>query len=384
MTLYLVTNICPQYRVKAFELLATLHKTRFLFFSEGQSEKYWERKNPTALGNFDGGYLKGLNIPGTRLRFVPILYKHLIFDRYDVLMNSVSGKMPLLLSFLIARLRRIPIVLWTGLWHHPQTLVHRISFPVLRFLYRQADAIVVYGSHVERYLRDMGVPKERIFIAWQAVDNEHFAKPISEAALLQLRQELGAEDRKIVLYVGRLEDQKGIEYLLKAVPEVAKRIPLTLVAIGTGSRGPAFRRMLQDSGFSQFQFVGFVASDHLPMYYRLADVLVLPSVTTRDFREPWGLVINEAMNQGCPVIATNAVGAAVGGLVKEGVTGLVVPERDSDAIAEALHTILGNDAIRLQMGANASEEIKRWSYGRMVSGFNEAVTYASSHRMGGR
>ena len=66
----------------------------------------------------------------------------------------------------------------------------------------------------------------------------------------------------------------------------------------------------------------------------MADVYVLPSITTRLFKEPWGLVVNEAFNQGVPVIATDAVGAAAGGLVENGVNGFVVPEGNSRAIEE--------------------------------------------------
>ena len=71
-------------------------------------------------------------------------------------------------------------------------------------------------------------------------------------------------------------------------------------------------------------------------FYAAADVLVIPSLATRHFREPWGLVANEAMNQHLPVIATDAVGAAAGGLVRHERNGLVVPAGDPDALAGAL------------------------------------------------
>ena len=66
-------------------------------------------------------------------------------------------------------------------------------------------------------------------------------------------------------------------------------------------------------------------------FYAGSDVVVVPSVPTRDFREPWGLVVNEAFNQGVPVIATDAVGAVAGGLVRHERTGLVVPAGDARA-----------------------------------------------------
>ncbi len=377
MKVEFVTNICPHYRVKAFELFARMHDTRFLFFSAGEREKYWEKRNTTSLGKFVGGYLRGFTLPGTTLRFVPSLYVHLLQDDYDVLVKCINGKLPLLLSFLVARLRGIPFVLWTGLWHHPDTLIHKLSYPFVRAIYRMSDAVVVYGSHVENYLVGIGVQREKIFIAWQAVDNALLSRDVDDTAVAELRTEIGGGGKKVILYVGRLEDHKGVEYLLEAVREFGQTVPSILVVIGTGSKSGAFEAMI---GSDIARFRGFVSNDLLPAYYKLADVLVLPSITTKDFKEPWGLVVNEAMNQGCPVIATDAVGAAVGGLVRDGVTGVVVPECDSRAIVRAFETILGNERVQNQMRVDSSAEIKKWTYERMMNGFDEAIRYASGKR----
>jgi glycosyltransferase involved in cell wall biosynthesis len=93
-------------------------------------------------------------------------------------------------------------------------------------------------------------------------------------------------------------------------------------------------------------------------------------------KEPWGLVVNEAMNQGVPVVATDAVGAAAGGLVQNGVNGFVVPERDSKALAEAIGRILNDDELRATMSRNAKRIIAGWDNERMVQGFQQAIAYA--------
>lgn len=380
VTIYFVTNICPHYRVKAFELLARLHRTRFLFFSEGSAAKYWERNNPTSTGAFDGGYVKSWKLFSNRLRFVPGLYLQLLFGNYDVLIKCINGKMPLLLSFLIAGIRGIPFVLWTGLWSHPQTLVHRFTFPVTRWIYRKADAIAVCGPHVREYLTGLGVSGDKIFVAWQAVDNETLSAPIPESELQRVRNELDINNRKVILYVGRIERQKGLEYVVESLRIVSEHVPVTFIAVGTGSYSDEMQDRLKGRGFHDFRFPGYVPNHKLPLFYRLADVLVLASITTRDFREPWGLVINEAMNQGCPVVATNAVGAVVGGLVKNGKTGLIVPERNSEALAQALEKILQDQERQKEMRAAVLEEIRQWTYERMVKGFSDAVEYASAQR----
>jgi glycosyltransferase involved in cell wall biosynthesis len=86
-------------------------------------------------------------------------------------------------------------------------------------------------------------------------------------------------------------------------------------------------------------------------FYAGSDVVVVPSIPTRDFLEPWGLVVNEAFDQGVPVIATTAVGAAAGGLVRNEQTGLVVPAGDDAALAAALRRLREDPALRERLGA---------------------------------
>ena len=82
-------------------------------------------------------------------------------------------------------------------------------------------------------------------------------------------------------------------------------------------------------------------------------MLVLPSVASKRWREAWGMVVNEAMNCGVPVIATDAVGAAAGGLVVDDETGLIVPQRDARALASAIARLLKDDPGRRRLGATA-------------------------------
>lgn len=104
--------------------------------------------------------------------------------------------------------------------------------------------------------------------------------------------------------------------------------------------------------------------------------LNMPSITTKDFKEPWGLVINEAMNQGCVIVTTWAVGAAAGGLVRDRETGLVVAEKDSVALHVAIETSLRDETSLTSMGEAAREEIAQWSPERAAEGFLKAIDFA--------
>ena len=89
----------------------------------------------------------------------------------------------------------------------------------------------------------------------------------------------------------------------------------------------------------------------------------MPSLPTRDFLEPWGLVVNEAFHQGVPVIATDAVGAAAGGLVQHERTGLIVPAGDASALQAALQRLQRNPELRARLGANARQAVASYTQG---------------------
>jgi glycosyltransferase involved in cell wall biosynthesis len=266
-----------------------------------------------------------------------------------------------------------------------RTPTHRLALPITLYVYRHADAIVVYGEHVKRYLESEGVPAERIFVAPHAVDNASYNRTVDGAELGALRRHLDLEpDTKVILYLGRLEDGKGLPVLLEAFASL-NRQDAVLVLAGSGSQRPALQALARDLGISdRVRFPGFLETASTVVYYALAWVYVLPSITTLRFKEPWGLVVNEAFNQGLPVIATDAVGAAAGGLLKDGVNGHVVPEADARALAGALKGVLDDPQRRATMSRNARAVIADWDNARMVSGFQRALDYVLRRRAGSR
>jgi glycosyltransferase involved in cell wall biosynthesis len=119
--------------------------------------------------------------------------------------------------------------------------------------------------------------------------------------------------------------------------------------------------------------LGFVPRDHLPSLYAAADVLVLPSIRTETFLEPWGLVVNEAMHQGTPAIVSDAVGAAAGGLVQDGRNGLVAPQGDAEALAARIRSLALNPGLREGLGAAARQDVAPFTYAAWVSGMRHGL-----------
>jgi glycosyltransferase involved in cell wall biosynthesis len=369
-----VTNICPHYRVTTFETLAQYYDVDFLFYSAG-NEWYWQQNHGVRAGNFRHSYLAGFQFSeGTRV--VPSLPMRLWRGNYDVIIKCINGRFALPVTYLIAKLRRKPFILWTGIWMTLDTRFHHLVFPLTLWIYRHADALVVYGEHVKRYLGSVNVSPEKIFVAAHAVDNSRYNRSLGDDKKLALRAKLNLGHAKIILYLGRLEAIKGLDYLIRAF-SLLKNHDTMLVIAGNGS----LRQELEASArllgvHDRTRFSGYVPPEEALVYYMIADLLVLPSVTMPTGKETWGLVINEAMNQGVPVIATDAVGAAAGGLVQDGVNGFIVPERDTIALTQAIERILTNSKLREEMSQNTRRLIAQWDNERMVKGFRQAIEYS--------
>ena len=239
---------------------------------------------------------------------------------YRAVVCPTAGRAALLASWAGARAGRIPVILWASLWAHPRTPAHALSYLPLRRLYRSAQAVVTYGPHVSAYVRGRGAVN--VFEAPQAVDNEFWSAPqVGEPPLqswprgeldaLRVRRATGPREgsRRAAGCVGAGRAARGQRAGAGRRTAGASATP----------RARTPRRRSTPSASSR--------RERLREVYAHADVLVVPSIPTPSFREPWGLVVNEAMNRGLAVIASDAVGAAAGGLVRDGDTGIVGARR---------------------------------------------------------
>jgi glycosyltransferase involved in cell wall biosynthesis len=243
-------------------------------------------------------------------------------------------------------------------------------------MYRFSDGIVVYGDHVKRFI--IGIDKyseTKIFTAYQVVENARFNSVISAQIKNDIRKELLIRNEQpIILCVCRIEKEKGVFDIIAAFKKL-KNDDAVLLFIGNGSQNKSFEIEISQPQFSRVKWIKQIENSKLVQYYSIASVLCLFSKTGKTWKEPWGIVINEAMNQGLPCIASDAVGAAVGGLIKNGRNGLIVPEGDVDSLVIALESIVNNSERQCEMSLNAREDIAEWTYDMMAKGFVNAINY---------
>ncbi len=289
--------------------------------------------------------------------------------RFRAVVCGTGGRVALPAAYTGARRARIPFVLWASLWTHPRSLAGASGYLPLRHVYRHADAVVTYGPHVSAYVRAKGA--RRVVEAPQTVDNGFWsndADPIRHA-------------RFQIVFVGRASREKGLQVLLSAWRASGLAAPhAALVLVGGGpdrSRAVATSAVLPGDGVV---WAGEQPAPRLRNFYAGSDVVVIPSVPTPTIRETWSLVANEAMNQGVPVIASDAVGAAAGGLVRHERTGLVVPAGDSVALAAAIGRLHDDPPLRERLGAAAREAVLPYSAEAWAAGVSRALATAGASR----
>ena len=240
-----------------------------------------------------------------------------------------------------------------------------------RVLRGQVSAVLAIGEANARYWRHYLGAEMPIFRMPYAVDNEFFQRRTAAAAPRReaLRAELGLEPgRPVILFASKLQERKRCGDLVAAHRLLGEPRPY-LVIVGDGEE----RKRLEEQAAAdqeargQVRFLGFRNQTEMPRYFDLCDVFVLPSR-----HEPWGLVVNEAMNAGRPVVVSDDVGCQED-LVRDGETGAVFPVGNVAALASAIERVLAAPEIAARLGAAARAHIGRFSFEQDVSGLREAL-----------
>lgn len=172
------------------------------------------------------------------------------------------------------------------------------------------------------------------------IDLKHFTGDISPI-------EIFCDGKLNILFVGRLEKRKGVNYLLKAYEMVKRAVPeARLIIVGPGSRlRRRYEKQVKRDRLTDVVFIGYVSQEDLPRYYKTADVFCAPATS----QESFGIVLLEAMALGTPVVATSIAGYS--SVIAHGEEGYLVPPRDVQKLAQALILLLKDESLRREMGA---------------------------------
>lgn len=262
-----------------------------------------------------------------------------------------------------------------------QTLLHRRALWKqtakqigLRALFRRAYGLYI-GSQNRRWFEYYGIPDERLFFTPYCVDNDHFQAEAARLAPARqtLQREFGITEGAgpVILTVARLIPKKQPQFLLEAFSRLRPHRRCTLLIVGSGELEDELRVRVRDQAIPDVVFAGFLNQSEVPRAYACADIFVLASA----YDETWGLVTNEAMNFGLPVIVSDKVGCGTD-IVRPGDNGFVVPANDPQPLAERLGELVADAELRRRFGARSREIIDTWSYDVTAKGVLDAVAAA--------
>jgi glycosyltransferase involved in cell wall biosynthesis len=244
-------------------------------------------------------------------------------------------------------------------------------------LFRAVDGAKVGGEDGAALAGRYGLPRDRTWDVTQSVDVAHFnsAADLSAADRARGRQELGLAGT-VFVYVGRLWEGKGVGLLLDAYASVVEQgADVSLLLVGDGQDEAAFRERAAE--LPRVVFAGFQQRDRLPYFYALADVMVFPTLG-----DPNGLVVEEALAAGLPVVSSTAAGNIARRLPPGG-PGTIFPTEDAEALAGELLRLAHDDGLRSDMARQAAPAVAGMSpeaYAIDFERFAEAVLRAPRRR----
>jgi len=297
------------------------------------------------------------------LPFYPTFYKSIEHLNLDI----VHSHVPFPVGFLghyVAKRARIPEVhtYHTHLAQYAHYAPATILEPIVKYglirlsrvFCNRTDAVIAPSTSLKRILRSYGVRKP-IYVCPTGIETKDFCRLEENEKAELCRQFDIPANKKILLFAGRIAKEKNISFLLRCFAEIAQnRDDIILVLAGSGPEHDSTMNQIKSLRLDKkTRMTGFLDKKTLAKLYGIADVFTFPSVT-----ETQGLVLCEAMAAGCPVIAMNSLGPR--DIVKDGVNGFLIDEIRSEFV-DRLDLLLGDESLRLQMGANAKRTIERFS-----------------------
>lgn len=248
-----------------------------------------------------------------------------------------------------------------------------IKKPLLQYgLFPFVDAFLYIGEENKAFYQYYRIPDKKLFFTPYCVDNKRFygeyvklrEKKFESKKTLHL-----PHDKVIILYVAKLIDKKrpfDLLYAYAAIPSDKK----ALVFVGEGYLRKDMERYVQGKGLKDVHFTGFKNQSEISAYYAIGDIFVLPS----GIGETWGLVVNEAMNSGLPIVVSDMVGSGKN-LVSQGENGFVFPMGDITKLGEHLKMLIDNKDLRESMGKKSLDLVKKYSFEQDIDGILTALDH---------
>ena len=356
MRVLFLTNIPTPYRIDFFNAFGKLCELTVAFERSDASnrDKNWLENQST---DFKSIYLKGVKI-GEDSSFSPSILKYLKMDLFDVIIIGGYSTPTGMLAIQYLNMKKIPFVLNTdgGFIKSENPLKHWIKKHFIGSAYMWLST----GKKTASYLNYYGADLDRIFCypftSLMKSDIAERILTISEKKLY--KDNLSISEEKMVISIGQFIPRKGFDNLIRSAATIQKNIGVYIIG---GEPIQEYFDIIKSLNISNVHFVKFQTKYELDKYYNASDLFVLP---TRE--DIWGLVINEAMAHGLPIITTEM---CISGdeLIKNGENGFIVPIDNLDLLSKAINSVLGSESLTKSMSQENLDKIKTYTIENMAN-----------------
>lgn len=364
-TVLYVSNIPTPYKIDFLNELGKKVEVTALFEAKGASDQGikfdWQMEMIT---NFKAVFLDEDNIKEKHINLNA--FKRVNYKKFDKIIISNYSYMTEMAILIYLKVRKIKYLLAVDGGKINKELFIKKLFK--RYLISGQGGAELYFSpckESDKFLIYYGVKPERIrrypFTSFTQKDIDE-ARNLNQAEKEKLREQLKISEKRMVLYVGQFIYRKGIDILLEACKKIDPVIGIYLIG-GI----PAQEYLEATKNMNNVHFIDFKTKEKLKLYYEAADIFVLP---TRE--DIWGLVVNEAMAYGLPVITTDQCNAGVE-LISDGFNGYIIPADDSSMLAERITHIFETEGLLAELSINSKNSIQRYTIENMASVYLESM-----------
>ena len=360
----LIQGLLAPYRYPIFEKMSSRGDWDFEVWFMGFSVKnrIWT-KDEISKYKFRYKFLKGLtfnvglkdNYP---FWFNPIVVWEIYKSKPDVIIMFGWDSLTSFIAHIACSILGIKFIIYSDSTDLEKSWRRTLTLPLVKRHIRAADGLIAGGSRAYEYLLLLGAKPKDIKISYNSVDVDRYCSLTNKykKEKHKLKSDLGINGRVLMFY-GQLITRKGVDILLQAFEQVLPIFPdLNLLVVGDGKEKENLKKFAKRHNLNNVFFIDNPGDYMVCKYYAISDVFVLPSR-----EEVWGLVANEAMAAGLPVIISSIAGSSED-LIKDGINGYKFKSQNIDDLVSKIKLILGKDGRSKQMGANAYSLIKSFNF----------------------
>jgi glycosyltransferase involved in cell wall biosynthesis len=370
----IIHNIISPHVEPLFKEIAKKYDLTVLYCAEREKNRTWNKK-PTG---YKYKILKNVSIEiGGSDLFTYFINPEIITVLKklgpDVIISCGWDLFAYQVAFFFAKLHRIKFILWSGSTVNETSWRRSLSIPLVKLIVWGSDAFIAYGTKAKEYLIKLGAKENKVYISYNTTDLTKFAHLCDKykSQKESIKENLEISNKKVIFYYGQLIKRKGVDLLLQSYKEVVETFSnVTLLLVGSGYLKNDLLTNIEQNNLRFAKVIDDPGDEAICKYYAIADVFVLPSL-----EEVWGLVVNEAMACGLPVIVSNRAGSAHD-LVKNNKNGYIINPNISD-IKFAINRMLKSKKNFFSFSQESSKRIVEFYPNNTVNGVLHAIQSVS-------